>query len=284
MNSPDWNRDPTDSVRLEWEDAENGILDSYLDGPYLWTHIESPGEADLSMRWDDVAIHLESRGAVPPAPPFQEDLGGQPQMSNHDLEPTQMTPPAVTQAADSDAEARPTTSGPQRLESRRRGDFTLSAASGDHPRYVQAWLQGRLIRQKLGDGTISLTVEYEDTAHQTRAGAHIPLLMRLRGPSEATQPFHLLLILVPPAERANTAALLVGQAIVADLAALGELDPPELLSTEDLGAADIAVVPDSVAAARGAWDTAWRLAARAAGNESPLYAAVLRGIRAPEAR
>jgi hypothetical protein len=269
----------TDSERIELDDAENGILDESLGAPCLWTRIELPDDADPSMRWDQIAQYLEGVGAVPPPDPFQEEFDDDPVPADQYVEESQVSPSPVIGVTESNAGAQPSSDRP-RLKARLRDGFALAAASGEHPRYVETWPRGRLIRQQLGDGTISLTVEYEDTAQGTLPDSHgSPRMMRLRGPSDATQPFHLLVILLPTMEAADSPAQLVGHAIVADLGALGELDLPELLSPIDLGAAELAVLPDSVAAARGAWDTAWRHAARAAGKESSFYKAVLRGTR-----
>lgn len=170
----------------------------------------------------------------------------------------------------------------QRLRSLPGDAFTLAAADVAGTRHVQTWSGGRIVRQRLTDGTTAVTAEYTG-AGEHAADADDPWVLALSGPTHQDRPLLLLLLLDDPTEDRQPGERrdLVGHAVIASAAAVGELQVsgPERLS--QLSDAGLRAVSDSVAWSRGPWSTAWRRAAQAAGKGTPLHDAVLRGVRQP---
>lgn len=185
-------------------------------------------------------------------------------------------PNAIVPAESSDG-ARP----PERLRSMRGSAFALAAADRAGVRHDEAWSGGRVIRQRLPDGSTAVTAEYTGSASIGGDAGDRPNVVSLSMPGETDTPLLLLILVrVPEAGDPNaTSAPWTGQAVVGSAAALGELEISRPIPVSALTDAELRAVPDSVAWSRGPWNTAWRRVAQAAGSTSPLYEAVLRGTR-----
>jgi hypothetical protein len=158
---------------------------------------------------------------------------------------------------------------PIRLGSRRKSGFALAAAEME-TRHSQDWPDGRLIRQRLADGKIVIAVDYNSPGGAGR-------VLRISTPTDAPRLFRLLLMLTPASE--DPSGPTVAQVVVTNAAALDAVEIDGPVDPAGFTAEDLAVVPDSVAHARGDSDVAWRQAARSAGPQDPLHAAVIDGIR-----
>lgn len=167
---------------------------------------------------------------------------------------------------------------PQRLRSLRGDTFTLAAADGAAIRHSQTWSGGRIIRQRLADGTTAITAEY--ARPDPGIADDQPWALSLSVPTDQGGPLLLMLLLFDPAGSGPAEGQgLVGHAVIAAASAIGELQVRGPMRLSALTDAELGAVPDSVAWSRGPWNTAWRRAAQAAGKGTPLHDAVLRGSR-----
>jgi hypothetical protein len=185
--------------------------------------------------------------------------------------------PKATVPADLSDGTRPA----QRLRSMQGSRFALAAADRAGVRHDEAWSGGRVIRQRLPDGSTAVTAEYTGSALVGGDAGDGLYVVSLSMPGETRTPL-LLLILVRVLEAGDPSTASspwAGQAVVGTAAALGELEIAGPIPVSTLTEAELEAVPDSVAWSRGPWNTAWRRVARAAGPASPLYEAVLRGTR-----
>ena len=169
----------------------------------------------------------------------------------------------------------------QRLRPLQNSDFALAAADLASVRQEETWAGGRVIRQRLQDGSTAVTAEYTRTHPTAWEQGEDPCVVSLVAPTDEAKPLLLLMMIPDPEETEPAPGMipLVGQAVVGAAAAIGELQITGPVQLSALTQAELASVPDSVAWSRGAWNTAWRRAAQAAGKGTPLYDAVLWGTR-----
>lgn len=205
--------------------------------------------AQILNRPDALARLTELWDRMPPGPDLFSRAGADPGLAE------------LLSATGHGATGRPT---PTRLSARRRrGGYALAAAATEQ-RHAQSWPGGELVRQRL-DRAVSVSVGYTGPAGAGR-------LLRITAVDE-TAPFRLLVMLT--ADPADPAGGTVGQSAVPDLAALDAVTIDGPIDPADLTEADLTVLVDSLAWARGDSVTAWRQAARDAGPDSPLHRAAL---------
>jgi hypothetical protein len=262
-----------------WDAAPNAVADNVIAAAVLGyptdedadTILTTPGALErLTRRWAAVPPSDELLKRAMTNPALRRLLTGS-GAARHEDETT----------AEAELQLDRPQRGPERLRSLQVSDFTLAAADRAGIRQEEAWSGGRIIRQRLQDGSTAVTAEYAGSGIAANAPGEDPYVVALSVPDEEAIPL-LLVILIPVPEGSDPAAgkaPLVGQAVVAVAAAIGELHVAGPVRVSALTDTQLAAVPDSVAWARGPWNTAWRHAARSAGKGSPLYEAVLRGTR-----
>ncbi len=257
----------SDPARGPWDLAPNAVADSVITAALLGyptdqdadAILNTPGALDrLARRW----------AAASPRPTLVERAATNPALRRL------LT--AVEMSAISVAGRQA-----QRLRPLQSSEFALAAADRASVRQEETWAGGRVIRQRLQDGSTAVTAEYTRSHPTAWEQGEDPCVVSLVAPTDEAKPLLLLMMIPDPevTEPAPGMIPLVGQAVVGAAAAIGELQITGPVQLSALTQAELASVPDSVAWSRGAWNTAWRRAAQAAGKGTPLYDAVLWGTR-----
>jgi hypothetical protein len=263
-----------------WDAGPDAVADQVIAAALLGYPTDAEAEAIIAT---PAAVQRLTRrwAAVPPSAALIQRAATEPALRrllasaapghlNPQTEPTEITESGASAGDRS----------PQRLRSMLGSGFALAAADRAGVRHAEAWSGGRVIRQRLPDGSTAVTAEYTgpDPVGGDPEDTYVVSLSR---PGETETPL-LLLVLVPVPEAGDPTEASVpraAQAVVGTTAALGELEISGPIPVSALTEPELAAVPDSVAWSRGPWNTAWRRAAQAAGPASPLYEAVLRGTR-----
>ena len=194
--------------------------------------LATPGALErLTRRWAAVppSLALIQRAATNPALRRLLALAGSGR-PNNETDPNAAVPVAPS------AGTRP----PERLRSMQGSAFALAAADRAGVRHDEAWSGGRVIRQRLPDGSTAVTAEYtgSDPVGDTGDGSYVVSLSR---PGETRTPL-LLLILVRVPDAGDPIAASTpwaAQAVVGTAAALGELEISGPIPVSALGEAEL---------------------------------------------